>query len=366
MPILDQGYQHWKGTLQGQAFRWLAITRQGVRAQLKNRWVWFVFASACSPAVILFLFLMLWGLFEQKSSLLTPLLFLLQGLPDELRAGPRGFRTTLWTLAFNMFLDVELYLAMFLVLLVGPELISQDLRFNAMPLYFARPVRRLDYFVGKLGVIAVYLTAVMIIPVLLAFGLGVAFSLDPLVLRDTWRVLVGSLSYGAITVVSSGTLILAISSLSRNSRYVGAMWIALWFLSGIASSVLDQTIHRAWCPLLSYNANLGRVRDALLDTETAQKKLGALFQAGQSQVRGAARSGGFRRQGRPGGGFLNGPSPPSPPARPSPSGSSTTAGPDPGQPASYPWQWSAGVLAGLAALSVWILATRVRSLDRLR
>ena len=45
---------------------------------------------------------------------------------------------------------------MFLVLLVGPELISQDLRFNAMPLYFARPVRRLDYFVGKLGVIAVY------------------------------------------------------------------------------------------------------------------------------------------------------------------------------------------------------------------
>src|SRR5262249_38021039 len=146
------------------------ITRQGVRAQLRNRWIWFVFALACFPAVILFLFLMLWGLFEQKSSLLTPLLFLLQGLPDELRAGPRGFRTTFWTLAFNMFLDVELYFAMFLVLLVGPELISQDLRFNAMPLYFARPVRRIDYFAGKLGVIAVYLTAVIIIPVLLAFG----------------------------------------------------------------------------------------------------------------------------------------------------------------------------------------------------
>src|SRR5262249_2109073 len=138
-----------------------------------------------------------------------------------------------------------------------------------------------------------------------------------------------------------------------------------------------QTIHRAWCPLLSYNANLGRVRDALLDTETAQKKLGALFQAGQSQFRGAARSGGFRRQRRPGGGFFIVPAPPSPPPPPPPSappppppprpaGSSTTAGPDPGQPASYPWQWSAGVLAGLAALSVWILATRVRSLDRLR
>ena len=53
------------------------------------------------------------------------------------------------------------------------------------PLYFSRPVRRIDYFAGKLGVIAVYLSAVMIVPVLLAYVLGVAFSLDPLVLRDT-------------------------------------------------------------------------------------------------------------------------------------------------------------------------------------
>ena len=37
MPIFDQGYQHWQGQLSGQAGRWLAITRQGVRAQLKNR-----------------------------------------------------------------------------------------------------------------------------------------------------------------------------------------------------------------------------------------------------------------------------------------------------------------------------------------
>ena len=32
MPIFDQGYQHWNGTLSGHAWRWLAITRQGVRS----------------------------------------------------------------------------------------------------------------------------------------------------------------------------------------------------------------------------------------------------------------------------------------------------------------------------------------------
>ena len=36
MPIFDQGYQHWKGTLSGHAWRWLAITRQGLRGQLKS------------------------------------------------------------------------------------------------------------------------------------------------------------------------------------------------------------------------------------------------------------------------------------------------------------------------------------------
>jgi ABC-2 type transport system permease protein len=365
MPILDQGYQHWNGTLKGHAARWLAITRQGVRAQLRNRWVWFVIAVACIPALVLFGFLVLWGLFEQKSSLLTPLLFLFQGLPAELRAGPRGFRNTFWTLAFGQFLSIQIYNGMFLVLLVGPELISQDLRFNAMPLYFARPVRRRDYFLGKLGVIAVYLSAVMIFPVLLAYVLGVAFSLDPLVLRDTWRVVLGSLAFGATVVLSAGLLMLAISSLSRNSRYVGAMWIGLFLVSEVASSVLDQTIHRDWCPLLSYTANLSRVRDSLLDSETARKQISLLFQAGQDQIRQAARPRPFRRLRR-GAASSTDPAPPAPPAPPGAAAVSTTSGEDPGQPGSAPWQGSAAVLAGLGVLSVWILATRVRSLDRLR
>ena len=296
MPILDQGYQHWKGSLQGHAWRWLAITRQGVRAQIKNRWVWALIVVSCIPALVLSAFLVLWGLFEQKSALLTPLLFLFRELPDELRAGPRGFRTTFWTLAFDQFLAGQVFTSMFLVLVVGPELISQDLRYNALPLYFSRPVRRLDYFAGKLGVIAVYLSAVMIVPVLLAYCLGVAFSLDPLVLRDTARVLSGSLLFASIVVISAGVLILAISSLSRNSRYVGALWIGIWVISEVSSGVLIQTIHRQWCPLLSYTANLGRVREALLATETARQKVIALFQGGQNQLRRAARPGSFGRR----------------------------------------------------------------------
>ncbi len=363
MPILDQGYQHWNGTLKGHAWRWLTITRQGVLAQAKRRGVWVVLGLACLPAIILSGFLVLWGLFEQKSSLLTPFLYFVQGLPNELRAGPKAFRVSFWTLAFNAFLDIQLYFAMLMVLLVGPELISQDLRFNAIPLYLSRPVRRFDYFAGKLGVIGTFLGALMVVPLVLAFGLGFAFSLDPWVIRDTWRVLLASLAYAAIVVLSAGVLMLALSSLSRNSRYVGAMWVGVCLLSSSAASVLDQTVHRPWCPLVSYTGNLARLRIALLDTESAWGKTSKLFQSTQDQLRDAGRA---RAQRRNRVTFTLGGPPPIPPPPPGASAGSSAGAGTSDQGASYPWQWSAGVLAVLGALSIWLLATRVRSLDHLR
>src|SRR5207248_4965844 len=74
MPIFDQGYQHWKGTLSGHATRWLTITRHGVRAQMKNRWTRLVLLFAWFPAILLVVALVVWGLVEQQSPLITPVL----------------------------------------------------------------------------------------------------------------------------------------------------------------------------------------------------------------------------------------------------------------------------------------------------
>ncbi len=164
MPIFDQGYQHWEGTLSGHAWRWLAVTRQGVRVQLRKRGTKWTVASAFTPALALAAILIVWGLLEQGSSLLDPIRPLLQGLPEEIRSGPKAYRSAVWTMAFHYFFGVQTFFAMVLVLMVGPDLISQDLRFNAMPLYFARPLRRLDYFAGKLGVIGFFLLLVAVVP----------------------------------------------------------------------------------------------------------------------------------------------------------------------------------------------------------
>jgi ABC-2 type transport system permease protein len=355
MPIFDQGYQHWSGQLSSHAWRWLAITRRGLRTALQARLVRLTLLVAWLPALVLAFVLSLWGLVERQSALvemIKPLLAQLLGRP--VLAGPRDYRVEVWTLAFHYFLSWELWFSMVLVLLVGPNLISQDLRYNALPLYFSRPLRRIDYFLGKLGVIAALLAAVIIVPSFVAYVLGLLFSLDITILRDTSGILLASVIYGLVIAVSAGMLMLAFSSLSRNSRYVALLWMGMWILTSTVSLVLvsieqEQRRHEAgvrprlfwgseeflkteieaaksdWRPLISYSANLGRVGEHLLGTNAAWERLGELSPAGErSQFLWQLMAN------------------------------------------QYPWYWSAAVLAGLLVFSACILKFSIKSLDRLK
>lgn len=367
MPIFDQGYQHWNGKLGGHAWRWFAITRQGVITVSKLKAVRAVVILAWTPALLLAIFLSIWGLIEQKSALLTAFGNLLQALPEEIQGGPKDFRKTIWTLAYYNFFGLEIYFSLLIVALVGPNLISQDLRFNAMPLYFSKPLRRIDYFIGKLGVIATFIAAVSIFPAILAYALGVSFSLDATVVRDTWRILVASIAFGSVVSLSAGALMLAISSLSKNSRYVAAIWMGIWIVGGVTGTILTDTVRRPWCPLTSYQRNLELVRNGLLDTADARNRVVGLMESSERKVRETMQSMGPFGRRQP---FARRASnlPPPPPAEDDDNPFSIRNRKIPMVPdrETVPWTWAAGVLAGLFAVSVWILTTRVKSLDRLR
>ena len=54
-------------------------------------------------------------------------------------------------------------------LIVGPALISADLRNNGLPLYLARPFSRTEYILGKSAVLIILLSAVTWIPGMFLF-----------------------------------------------------------------------------------------------------------------------------------------------------------------------------------------------------
>jgi ABC-2 type transport system permease protein len=383
MPIFDQGYQHWSGELTGPGRRWLAITRHGVRIGMKNRLLRIALLIAWLPAVVLAFFLCVWGLIEQKSDMVQPLVPFIGGIVGEdIVANAKAHRVEVWTLAYEYFLLTELRFSMVVVLLVGPGLISRDLRFNAMPLYFSRPLRRIDYFLGKLGVVVVFLGSVLVVPSVIAYVLGLLFSLDLSILGDTFPLLLACLGYGAVVSISAGLLILALSSLSRNSRYVGLFWLAVWFVTSIVGTALEginaeqrqrdayrheieadraaraqppaknpedrqrQAMDQAaaqrqmwtdiqhkqleaarsdWRPMVSYTANVSRIGRRWLGADASWEKLAETVPPDQRDGYLLEHMG-----------------------------------------SQYPWYWSAAVLAVLVGLSACVLNFRVKSLDRLK
>lgn len=359
MPVFDQGYQHWNGHVSGQAWRWLAITRHGVRTQMRSRWVFYLFMLSLLPALLLAGFMILWGLIEQKSSLVAPFLSMLKGLPPEILEGPKAFRVSTWTMAFQMFFASELFFTMLLVMMVGPSLISQDLRFNAIPLYLSRPLRRIDYFLGKLGIIGFYLFCVTVVPTLLAYLLGICFSLDLSVIKDTSHLLLASLIYGAIVIVSAGTFMLALSSLSRNSRIIGILWFGIWMITDVMAGMMTMMVHEEWCPAISYTACLKRTNELLIDSDKALAQLMETFARASNAM--PPNAGGFNaRGGRGGPGIVIHGGQSQRPRRP------RDDEPRFEPPPPMHWYWPAAVLTGLLGLSLCTLSLRVKSLDRLK
>src|SRR5689334_12553114 len=99
MPIFDQGYQHWSGTLSGHTWRWLVIARHGVRGGMKNYLLRILVLFTWVPAVVLAFALCVWGLIEQKSPLLESgfLATIVSTMPPEMVSNPLHFRVAFWT-----------------------------------------------------------------------------------------------------------------------------------------------------------------------------------------------------------------------------------------------------------------------------
>ena len=106
MPIFDQGYQHWSGTLSGHAWRWLAITRHGVRVGMneplaahracsspgcrRSSWRRCCACGGCSSRS------------PTSSQPLVPLLG--ASSVQQIAGRPEAYRVEVWTLCYSYFL----------------------------------------------------------------------------------------------------------------------------------------------------------------------------------------------------------------------------------------------------------------------
>lgn len=115
---------------------------------------------------------------------------------------------------FTVVLGVQLGISSLMLLIVGPPLISMDVVNGALPLYFARPITRAEYVLGKLAILAVVLSA-------LTWGTGLGLFFFEAALADSgwlatnWSVGVGLFVGSWVWILVTSFLVLALSAWVR-------------------------------------------------------------------------------------------------------------------------------------------------------
>jgi hypothetical protein len=151
-----------------------------------------------------------------------------------------AYRLQLWQTVFILMIKLQLFYLLIVVGQLGSGLIAGDLKSNALPIYFARPITPLTYLLGKWLTIGLFIALAMLLPNLAALGTGILLAGEP----GTWQQTLGLAWHLTLTGVGvmfvGGLLILAISSLTADKRFVIVGWLALALLPHITQGILYE------------------------------------------------------------------------------------------------------------------------------
>ncbi|NUT33340.1 MAG: ABC transporter permease subunit [Hamadaea sp.] len=148
-------------------------------------------------------------------------------------------------LSYTSYTDAISILVVLFCAVIGPELVSRDLRSGVLPLYFSRPLSRSDYALAKLAAAVSAAWLLLAGPLTLMF-LGGAFGAGGA--SEIWTEFgryAAGLAYAGIAAAIFGGIAILVGSLSSR-RAVAAAIIAGFFLmttavAGVASGIAEAT-----------------------------------------------------------------------------------------------------------------------------
>jgi ABC-2 type transport system permease protein len=120
----------------------------------------------------------------------------------------------------------------------APELVSRDLRSHVLPLYFSRPLHRLDYPLAKLGAFILACLALLEIPLLLLYLGSISQTHGGGAIWDQTRALIPGLLVGLAWAVLLASIGLALASLSGRRAYATGSIAICFFLSWALAGLL--------------------------------------------------------------------------------------------------------------------------------
>jgi len=244
MTIKEKGYSHWDGEFSQRKLPWWPITRNGIKLTLKKKFFKPVYALALVPALVFLVGIYLSERIEDFS-------VMMDGNSQLLKVDPALFKTYLT----NEFL---LFMIAIILVFTGAGLISDDLKYNSLQLYFSRPLRKQDYLLGKASVLACFLLFLTLVPGLLLFFMKLIFSGNLKFFGDFPLLPLSIIGYSIFITVFFSFYTLLLSSISKSRRYVIILIIGIYFFSDILFAIFYNSFRSRspYFSLLSLKVNL--------------------------------------------------------------------------------------------------------------
>jgi ABC-type transport system involved in multi-copper enzyme maturation permease subunit len=239
MPIHDQGYRRYQGTRAAIGRGWRVMTRAGVTSVVTKRVFMGFMLLAWTPFIVRAVSFYVAATFQQATFL-----------------APNGE-------TFREFLDQQGAFVFFVTIYIGAGLIANDRRANAIQLYLSKPMTSAEYIAGKLAILFLFLVSVTFLPAMMLLLTQTIFAGSFTFVRNNLYLVPAITLFSLTQVLLASTTMLALSSMSKSSRFVAVMYAGLFFFTTALFNALRGITGSSSFAWLSPSASLEQLGDVM-------------------------------------------------------------------------------------------------------
>ncbi len=249
MAVYEQTYKRYAGALTPEWSRFLIIPRHALRATFNSKLFILFFVICFVPLLV------------------EAILIYLRYNVGALGAFSINVRELIPVDAFffEVWVNVQHSFAFLLALIIGPPMVSRDLRNNALPLYLCRPFSRTEYVIGKMSVLLILLSLITWIPQLLLFFLQSYLEGFAWFRANVW--IASSIAIaGLLWILMLALLTQTISALVKWRVVASGALVALFLIPSAFGLFINEVFRTQWGNVISLIASVKNVTSGLFGT----------------------------------------------------------------------------------------------------
>ena len=249
MAVYEQTYKPYSGKLTPEWSRFLIIPRHAFRAVFNSKLFTAFFVICFVPLLVEAILIYL----HHNGTALT----IMNLNPRTLIPIDGSF--------FQTFVNIQGSFAFFVALLIGPPLVSRDLRNNALPLYLCRPFSRTEYVMGKMSVLLILLSWITWIPQMLMFFFQSYLEGFTWFRSNLW-IASGILIAGIVWILLLALLSQTVSALLKWRIVASGAMLGLVFIPSVFAGIVNFIFMTRYANVISLFALMGNVTAGLFGT----------------------------------------------------------------------------------------------------